>query len=85
MGSVLGGRRRAGVLPWAEVLNVLVDRLGADDLRAQLGGNADDLAQIVPALGTGAPDARLAPDTARFRLYHAVLQLCRLSTSHRAD
>ena len=66
--------------PWAEVLTVLVDRLGADDLRARLGATVDDLGQIVPALGAEAPDVRLAPDTARFRLYEAVLHLCRLST-----
>ncbi len=66
--------------PWAEVLTTLVDRLGADDLRARLGRSADDLGQIVPALAVAAPDAHLGPDTARFRLYDAVLRLCRQST-----
>ena len=66
--------------PWAEVLTTLVDRIGPTELRERLGATTDDLAQIVPMLSAEAPDARLAPDTARFRLYEAVVRLCRLST-----
>ena len=47
-------------------------RLGRDDRRPR-----PDRADACPA---EAPDARLAPDTARFRLYDAVVRLCRLST-----
>ncbi|HTN80417.1 MAG TPA: AAA family ATPase, partial [Acidimicrobiales bacterium] len=67
--------------PWAEVLTSLVDHLGVDALRASLGASADDLGQIVPVLADERPDTRLAPDTARFRLYDAVVRLCRLSTA----
>ncbi len=66
--------------PWAEVLTALVDRIGVDDLRTRLGTTIDDLAQIVPALADGVSDSRLGPDTARFRLYDAVVRLCRLCT-----
>ncbi len=66
--------------PWAEVLTTLVDRIGPTELRERLGATTDDLAQIVPMLSAEAPDARLAPDTARFRLYEGVVRLCRLST-----
>ena len=66
--------------PWAEVLAALVDRIGVTELRAWLGDSTDDLGQIIPALAAEAPDARLAPDTARFRLYDAVVRLCRLAT-----
>jgi DNA-binding CsgD family transcriptional regulator len=66
--------------PWAEVLATLVDRIGVTELRARLGDSTDDLGQIIPALAAEAPDARLAPDTARFRLYDAVVRLCRLAT-----
>ena len=34
----------------------------------------------MPAFAVAAPDAHLGPDTARFRLYDAVLRLCRQST-----
>ena len=68
--------------PWAEVLTTLVDRIGVAQLRARLGAAADDLGQIVPALAADVgPDVRLAPDTARFRLFDAVVRLCRLSTA----
>ena len=66
--------------PWAEVLTTLVDRIGPTELRERLGATTDDLAQIVPMLSSEAPDARLAPDAARFRLYEGVVRLCRLST-----
>ena len=67
--------------PFTEVLGVLVDRVGAAPLRDALGAAVDDLGQIVPALADGAgPDARLAPDTARFRLFDAVARLCRVAT-----
>ncbi len=67
--------------PWAEVLTALVDRIGVDDLRSRLGTTIDDLAQIVPTLAGGVSDPRLGPDTARFRLYDAVVRLCRLCTA----
>ena len=72
--------------PWAEVLGVLVERVGVAELREALGPAADDLGQIVPALADGSdPDARLAPDTARFRLFDAVVRLCRVATVDVAD
>ena len=37
------------------------------------------------ARGRSAPDARLAPDTARFRLFDAVARLCRLATADGPD
>ncbi len=66
--------------PWAEVLTTLVDRVGVTELRTRLGATTDDLGQIIPVLADEAPDARLAPETARFRLYDAVVRLCRLAT-----
>ena len=67
--------------PWAEVLGVLVERVGVSPLRDSLGSSVDDLGQIVPALAGGAgPEAFLAPDTARFRLFDAVVRLCRVAT-----
>jgi DNA-binding NarL/FixJ family response regulator len=66
--------------PWAEVLTTLVDRVGVTGLRNRLGAMTDDLGQIVPVLADEAPDARLSPETARFRLYDAVVRLCRLAT-----
>ncbi len=68
--------------PWAEVLGALADHVGVGELRDALGAAADDLGQIVSALApASSPDARLAPDTARFRLFEAVVRLCRLGTA----
>ena len=55
-----------------------------EGLRAELGPDADDLAEIVPSLALGDPpevDVQVAPDTARFRLFDAVVRLCRLATA----
>ena len=67
-----------------EALTAAVDRLGVAGLRAELGPDADDLAEIVPSLALGDTpevDVQVAPDTARFRLFDAVVRLCRLATA----
>jgi predicted ATPase/DNA-binding CsgD family transcriptional regulator len=67
--------------PWTEVVATLVDRFGVAELRERLGPLADDIGQIVPALRATGTEEHRSPDSARFRLFDAVVQLCRSATA----
>jgi tetratricopeptide (TPR) repeat protein len=59
--------------PWVQILRTYVQDANPDGLRADLGGAASDVAEIVPALRERLPDLPvpqpLDPERARFRLF----------------
>jgi hypothetical protein len=63
-------------LPFLEALNEYVRSGPLDDLRAQLGDGAPDVALVLPEVGRRLPDlpARhlLAPESDRYRLFDSL-------------
>lgn len=79
-GSVEGGATPA-FWPWVEVVRSLLDAEGPDVFTEALGPGAAELAQVVPEVKelTGGIDGSpaLDPETARLRLFEAVVGLVR--------
>lgn len=67
--------------PWVQALRAYVREIDADALRAQLGGGASDLAQILPELRSRFRDLpepqALDAEGGRFRLFDAAAQFLR--------
>ena len=68
--------------PWVQSLRAVMRGVGAEDLRAELGGAAAPIGQLLPELAPASPEAstQLAqdPEAARFRLFDSVAALLRL-------
>ncbi|HEY2832278.1 MAG TPA: AAA family ATPase [Sporichthyaceae bacterium] len=77
-GHCLDGDWAPPYAPFAEAVEAMVDRLPAEELRADLGAGGPVLAQLVPALHqrvSELPDvAPVQPDEARFRVLDAMAQ-----------
>ena len=62
--------------PWVQTLRAYLRSSNADDLRAQLGTGAPDVAQMLPELGEMLPDLPSSPATdpesARFQLFDSI-------------
>ena len=62
--------------PWVQVLRAHLRSMNADDLRAQLGTGAADVAQMLPELRDMFPDLppppATDPESARFRLFDSI-------------
>jgi DNA-binding SARP family transcriptional activator len=73
--------------PWVQALRSYVREVDADRLVAQLGGDATDLATILPELSEFVPGtptlAAVEPDGARFRLFHATAEFLRRASRDR--
>ncbi len=102
---VLSGRCHAGegappYWPWVQVIRTYVRERKAEELLAELGSGATDIAQVVSDVRACLPDLPepqvLDPDQARFRLFDAVTTFLRNASStgplaifiedlHRAD
>src|SRR3954447_1041331 len=63
--------------PWTDALETIVAHLGAEQISEALGKGVSDLGQILPRFGPASSDVAFDPDTARFRLFDAVVRLCR--------
>jgi tetratricopeptide (TPR) repeat protein len=63
--------------PWVQSLRSLIRNLNAEELQAQMGSGAVDLAQMLPEIRDTLNDLPVAPtldpDAARFRLFDAVM------------
>jgi DNA-binding SARP family transcriptional activator len=73
--------------PWVQSLRAYVRETDTALLRAQLGGGAPELSQIVPELRERLPDAAqpvpLEAEAARFRLFDATAQFLRRASDNR--
>jgi DNA-binding SARP family transcriptional activator len=73
--------------PWVQSFRSYVREVDADRLVAQLGGDAADLATILPELSEVVPEkpasAAVDPDGARFRLFHATAEFLRRASHDR--
>jgi DNA-binding SARP family transcriptional activator len=67
--------------PWVQSLRAYVERTDSEVVRGQLGSNAAEVAQIVPALRERFPDlpepSPLEAESARFRLFDSVARFLR--------
>jgi eukaryotic-like serine/threonine-protein kinase len=67
--------------PWVQALRAYIRESDASQLRAELGGDASEIAQLLPELREFFPDLRepLAPesDGARFRMFDATAEFLR--------
>jgi DNA-binding SARP family transcriptional activator len=72
--------------PWVQSLRMYVEQSDPDALRAQLGGGAADVAQIVPelrALFPDLPEPGLDTEGARFRLFDSAARFLRNAAATR--
>jgi DNA-binding CsgD family transcriptional regulator len=63
--------------PWVEIIRAYVQERAADQLRAEMGAGAADIAAIVPEVrerlpGLAAPPSLESPEQARFRLFDSI-------------
>src|SRR3954451_8210513 len=65
--------------PFVEALKPLVDALGVDRVRLEVGGLAGELSRLWPELGIGEP-LRSDPESERFVLFEAVATLLQAAT-----
>ncbi|HEY8755703.1 MAG TPA: AAA family ATPase, partial [Candidatus Dormibacteraeota bacterium] len=67
--------------PWVQSFRSLIRHLSADELRAQMGAGAVDIAQLLPevrgTLGDLLSPPELDPDAARFRLFESATAFLR--------
>jgi tetratricopeptide (TPR) repeat protein len=73
--------------PWVEILRHYTEAVEPAELRAQVGGGAAFIAQIVPevvsSLGEVPDLPPMNPEQARFRLFDATARLLQSASSHR--
>jgi DNA-binding SARP family transcriptional activator len=73
--------------PWVQLLRTYLRTRDPESLRAELGGRAPELAQLLPELNDFYPDLpplpTLDPDSARFRLFDSVAHLLRSAARER--
>lgn len=72
--------------PWVQIIRAYTQACEPQRLRAELGGGAADIAQLVPELRDRLPDlpalARMGGEQARFRLFDGIATLLRNATAH---
>ncbi len=74
--------------PWVQALRALVRERGADQLRAELGTGAAEVAGLVPEVHEGLPDLQAVsaagdPQQARFRLFDSITSFLRNASRSR--
>ena len=76
VGHCYDGEGAPAYWPWIQMLRDYVESRTPEELRAEMGPGAADIAQIVPAVAMRLPGlespAALQPDEARFRLFDSV-------------